>query len=94
MNTDINTHTLVDRRIRESEILLGLRRLSRRERQVCVLVGRGLSNKEIATGLRIAVKTVDFYRQRVYRKLDVHNVVELTHCAIRLGLVRAGALSR
>ncbi len=51
--------------------------LSQREHEVCELVILGLSTKEVARRLGISPRTVDDHRQRVYRKLDVHNVVSL-----------------
>ncbi len=62
--------------------------LSQRERHVLQLVAQGHSTKEVATILRLSVKTVDKYRTSVMQKLDVHDVVRLTHCAIRMGMVQ------
>lgn len=62
--------------------------LSPRERHVLQLVGEGYSTKEVATILRLSIKTVDKYRTSLMQKLDVHDVVKLTHCAIRMGLVK------
>jgi DNA-binding NarL/FixJ family response regulator len=61
--------------------------LSQRERHVLQLVAEGYSTKEVATILRLSIKTVDKYRTTLMQKLDVHDVVKLTHCAIRLGYV-------
>lgn len=61
--------------------------LSQRERHVLQLVAEGHSTKEVATILRLSTKTVDKYRTTVMQKLDVHDVVKLTHCAIRMGFV-------
>jgi len=48
--------------------------LTRREREVVRLIGRGLSNKEIAAELRVELPTV---------KNHVHNVLEKLHVAHR-----------
>jgi len=61
--------------------------LSQRERHVLQLIAEGYSTKEVADILRLSVKTVDKYRTTVMQKLDVHDVVRLTHCAIRMGFV-------
>jgi DNA-binding NarL/FixJ family response regulator len=61
--------------------------LSRREKHVLQLIAQGYSTKEVADILKISVKTADKYRAAAMRKLNVHDVVRLTHCAIRLGLV-------
>jgi DNA-binding NarL/FixJ family response regulator len=59
--------------------------LSERERHVLQLVAEGHSTKEVAVILGISIKTVDKYRTAVMQKLGVHDVVRLTHCAIRMG---------
>ncbi len=62
-------------------------RLSPRERQVLKLVAEGYSNKEIATALDIAVKTVMTHRANLMDKLGIHNRSKLIQFAIRTGLV-------
>ncbi|HTQ30311.1 MAG TPA: response regulator transcription factor [Opitutaceae bacterium] len=62
--------------------------LSQRERHVLQLVAEGYSTKEVASLLQLSIKTVDKYRTSVMQKLNVHDVVKLTHCAIRMGLVK------
>lgn len=61
--------------------------LSRREAQIATLLAEGKSAPEIAAELHIAPSTVDVHRRNLMRKLDLHNVVELTRYAIRTGLV-------
>jgi DNA-binding NarL/FixJ family response regulator len=51
--------------------------LTRRERQVLELIGRGISSREIAERLFISVKTVRNHRANIMEKLDIHNVVSL-----------------
>lgn len=57
--------------------------LTPRQREVLCLVASGRSAKEIATELNISVKTAEFHKQSLMRKLDVHSVVELTRYAIQ-----------
>jgi len=64
------------------------RDLTSREREVLARIAEGLSNKEIATSLNVGVRTVETHRERVMRKLDIHNVAGLTKFAIAKGLVR------
>ena len=52
-------------------------RLTNRERQVIDLLGEGLSNKEIATRLRIAVHTVKSHVHNVLEKLALHSRLEV-----------------
>jgi DNA-binding CsgD family transcriptional regulator len=53
------------------------RELSAAEQRVAVLAAGGATNKEIAAGLFMSVKTVEAHLSRVYRKLDVRTRVEL-----------------
>ena len=62
--------------------------LSRRELQVATLLAEGKSAPEIAVKLSISPGTVDVHRRNLMRKLEVHNVVELTKYAMRTGLIQ------
>lgn len=64
-----------------------LEHITEREREVLVLVARGLTNQQIAERLYISVKTVQAHRANLMEKLDLHDAVELTKFAIRTGLV-------
>ncbi len=57
-------------------------RLCNRERQVLQLVATGLTSATIAAQLNIAPATVEVHRRNIMRKLDIHNVAELTRYAI------------
>ena len=59
--------------------------LTNREREVLVLIAKGLSNKEIATRLNVGVRTVETHRERIMRKLDIHTVAGLTRFALAKG---------
>jgi DNA-binding NarL/FixJ family response regulator len=63
-------------------------RLSERERAIIGLMGRGLTNKQIAIRLRIAPETVKSHVKHLYTKLSVGNRIEAVTLASRLGLVR------
>ena len=56
--------------------------LSDREREVLKLVASGRSTKEISGELNIAFRTVETHRERLMRKLHIHNVAGLTRFAI------------
>ncbi|MGK4581810.1 response regulator [Kitasatospora sp. HPMI-4] len=60
--------------------------LTDREREVLTLVGRGLSNPEIATELVISVATVKTYVTRLLAKLDARDRVQLVIIAYETGL--------
>ena len=62
--------------------------LSERERVIIGLMGRGLTNKQIAIRLCIAPETVKSHAKHLYSKLSVRNRIEAVTLASRLGLVR------
>ena len=61
--------------------------LTDRQREVLQLVAEGRSNREIAGILKVSVKTVQFHRGQIMRKLGVHSAVKLTAFAVREGLI-------
>ncbi len=61
--------------------------LSNREIQVLRRLAMGQTNREIATAYHISVKTVDTYRLRLLKKLNLRNNAELSRFAIQNGLV-------
>lgn len=65
----------------------GLQGLTDREREVLVLIARGLSTKEIASSLDIGSRTVETHRANLMRKLGVKSVALLTQVAIREGIL-------
>ncbi|NVI85754.1 response regulator transcription factor [Actinomadura sp. BRA 177] len=58
-----------------------------REREVLTLVGRGMSNQEIAADLYISVATAKAHVARLLTKLDARDRVQLVIIAYELGLV-------
>jgi DNA-binding NarL/FixJ family response regulator len=61
--------------------------ITARESEVLTLVGRGLSNTEIAADLFISVATVKTYVTRLLAKLDARDRVHLVIIAYEMGLV-------
>jgi DNA-binding NarL/FixJ family response regulator len=62
--------------------------LTLRQAEVLQLVAEGWgNNKEIAELLKVSMKTVDFHRGRIMRKLGAHNVAELVRYAVQAGAV-------
>lgn len=66
-----------------------LARLTEREREVLQLIAEGLSTKEVASQLGVAVKTAESHRTSLMRKLGVHKASELVRIAIREGIIPA-----
>lgn len=61
--------------------------LSQREMQVMMMVTEGQCIRDISDQLCLSPKTISTYRYRLYEKLQVVNDVELTHLAIRYGII-------
>ena len=61
--------------------------LTRREREVIKLIAEGKRTKEIAEYLSLSPKTIEKHRTNMMRKLDLHNVSEVTVYAIKNGFV-------
>jgi two-component system response regulator DctR len=53
--------------------------LTEREHEVMQRVLEGLSNKQVADGLSISVRTVEVHRARVFEKMAVKSAVELVN---------------
>jgi DNA-binding NarL/FixJ family response regulator len=64
--------------------------LTEREREVLALVGRGLSNEEIATQLFISVATARTHVSRAMTKLHARDRAQLVVAAYESGLVTPG----
>ena len=65
-----------DARMSKSRIY---KRLSAREVEVLKLLSSGKKNKEIAIELGINEKTVSTYKSRLYKKLNVNNLIDLVN---------------
>ncbi len=61
--------------------------LTSRQREILQLIAEGSTNKDIASTLRLSVKTVDSHRTQLMDKLNIHDVAGLVRYAVRIGLV-------
>jgi DNA-binding NarL/FixJ family response regulator len=65
----------------------GLDQLTAREREVLALLGRGLSNRDLATALFVAEKTVKTHVSAILAKLHLTDRTQAAQFAVRHGLV-------
>lgn len=66
--------------------------LSDRELQIMLMITRGKKVPDISEHLHLSTKTINSYRYRMFEKLDIGNDVELTHLAIRHGMINTEKL--
>jgi DNA-binding NarL/FixJ family response regulator len=59
--------------------------LTQREREVIKLIAEGKKTREIAVYLSLSPKTIEKHRTNLMKKLDLHNVSEVTVYAIQNG---------
>jgi DNA-binding NarL/FixJ family response regulator len=55
--------------------------LSDREMEVFQLIGRWKKTRDIAEELHLSIKTIEYYREQIKRKLNLKSASELTHYA-------------
>ena len=67
--------------------------LSRREREVALLIAQGLPNRQIGAALAIKERTVEDHVSRLLRKLRLANRAQVILWAIASGLVSAPAMA-
>ena len=61
--------------------------LTDRQRQVLLLVGRGLTDVQIAGELHVSPRTIHAHLRAIYRKLNVSRRSGATRYAVQHGLV-------
>ena len=85
--TDEAAEALALRVARGQKGQTGLDSLSMRELQVLRRLALGNTNREIASAYGISIKTVDTYRARLLKKLNLRNNAELSRFAIQNHLI-------
>jgi DNA-binding NarL/FixJ family response regulator len=71
----------------ESVTAIGETKLSKRQKQLIVMLDRGLSNRDIAAELDISEHTVKVHLWRLFRRLDVKSRTQTLHFARMNGLL-------
>ncbi|UBU15604.1 response regulator [Nonomuraea gerenzanensis] len=69
----------------------GLEGVTEREREVLLLIARGMSNREIAAHLQVSLATVKTHITRLLSKLEARDRAQLVIAAYESGLVSAAA---
>jgi two-component system, NarL family, invasion response regulator UvrY len=87
--TDDAAEALALRIAKGSRIQSPLETLSTRELQVLRRLALGNTNREIASAYHISIKTVDTYRSRLLKKLNLRNNAELSRFAIQNDIIEA-----
>jgi DNA-binding NarL/FixJ family response regulator len=88
------TRRVIDRMATQPPAALSgarLEALTPREREVLELVGRGLSNREIAEALFIEESTVKTHVKRILMKLGLRDRVQAVILTYEMGVIRTGA---
>lgn len=70
-----------------TETEVGVEKLSKRQKQLLVLLDQGMSNRDIATQLEISEHTVKVHLWRLFRRLDVKSRTQATHWARGQGII-------
>ena len=60
--------------------------LTDRQREILVLLAQGETAKQIAQQLNISIKTVEFHKANITRKVGVHTTADLIKFALAHGL--------
>jgi two-component system invasion response regulator UvrY len=85
--TDDAAESLVLRVAKGNQARSALDSLSTRELQVLRRLALGHTNREIASAYNISIKTIDTYRFRLLKKLNLRNNADLSRFAIQNGLI-------
>ena len=83
------TTMLVDREVRgpEETGAPSLEILTEREKEILILIARGLANKNIASKLDLSTRTVEHHRSNLTDKLGIKNTASLVKYALSKGLL-------
>lgn len=61
--------------------------LTERQTQVLKLIALGMCGKEIAWTLGVSLKTIEFHRNEIMQRLNLHGIADLTRYAMTHGLI-------
>jgi DNA-binding NarL/FixJ family response regulator len=90
----VSTRRLIEQFVHPPQESSALAALTAREREVLVLLARGLSNAEIAAELVVEPSTVKSHVASLLSKLDCRDRIQAVVFAYESGLIRPGAAAR
>jgi DNA-binding NarL/FixJ family response regulator len=68
-----------------------LHKLTPRQIEILRMVADGHRTREIASRLKLSVKTVESHRGELMKRLEIHDLVSLVRYAVRVGLISTAA---
>jgi DNA-binding NarL/FixJ family response regulator len=80
-------HPLVNRQVMNNMFAPTQKVLTRREKEILLLITEELTNQQIADKLFLSLRTVENHRNNLLQKLDVKNTAGLVKVAIRDGFI-------
>jgi DNA-binding NarL/FixJ family response regulator len=83
----VSKETIDSLMLRGAQLFLGEVRLSERQREVLQLLAEGKPMKEVATALKVTVRTVAFHKYRIMDRLRLKSNAELVQYAMRHHLI-------
>jgi DNA-binding CsgD family transcriptional regulator len=86
-NTGISTRFFCDNKNTVLPLAQTFFKLTRREKEIIRLLSAGYSSKQMASALRLSVKTVNNHRQHLLHKMNVGSSAELVAIAIKNSLI-------
>ena len=82
--------TVINRKTGEilaSAVVPADQQLTKREKEILLLIRQGFLSKEIASKLNLSIYTVHNYRKNILAKLNVDNVIEAINRAESFGIL-------
>jgi DNA-binding NarL/FixJ family response regulator len=82
----IRRHEMIHHNRRESDFQeeknILRQKITKREREILLMVGRGSTSREIAERLAVSIKTVETHRANLMKKLDAGNAATLARWSV------------
>ena len=76
-NKQVATTDSKTKKVVSKKQLFTMESMTNREKEVFLLIKKGLTSKECAVALDISVRTVEVHRSNLIQKYQVKNIVEL-----------------